>query len=225
MVSVATALAFDEDAGVPLYLVRWPDLSAALVNARNEDELLDSLDQVSNPEGCTWSVYRGPLHLELRVNADVKDTREEHQFDRPLEPADLEIGDVSRVLAGDLLSAEIPNTDVGHEMAQTILRTVFPSVHDVIALAEDDGPNEAEVREAIEEELEVLVRSSWRVHQTKRRPDLDSQIAAQMGTSPKLVARWTEDARVAEERPPPKPAGGGAKKRKATKPKKPAKRK
>ena len=38
---------------MPIYLVRWPDLSAALVKAGSEEELLDTLDQVANPKGCT----------------------------------------------------------------------------------------------------------------------------------------------------------------------------
>ena len=46
---------------MPVYLVRWPDLSAALVKAGSEDELIGILDEVGNPDGCTWSIYRGPL--------------------------------------------------------------------------------------------------------------------------------------------------------------------
>ena len=30
---------------MPIYLVRWPDLAAALVGARDEDELLETLDR------------------------------------------------------------------------------------------------------------------------------------------------------------------------------------
>ena len=41
---------------MPLYLVRWPDLSASLVSAENDEHLLDILDQVDNPEGCEWSI-------------------------------------------------------------------------------------------------------------------------------------------------------------------------
>jgi hypothetical protein len=60
---------------MPIYLVRWPDLSAALVKASSEDELVEILDEVANPDGSTWSVYRGPLFLEfsLPVRFDVKD--------------------------------------------------------------------------------------------------------------------------------------------------------
>ena len=54
---------------MPIYLVRWPDLSAALVKASSEDELVEILEEVANPDGCTWSVYLGPLFLEFGVVA------------------------------------------------------------------------------------------------------------------------------------------------------------
>jgi hypothetical protein len=40
---------------MPIYLVRWPDLSAALVKASLEDELVEILDELANPEGSTTS--------------------------------------------------------------------------------------------------------------------------------------------------------------------------
>lgn len=40
-----------------LYLVRWPWMTASLVSARDEDDLLDTLDQVDDAEGATWTVY------------------------------------------------------------------------------------------------------------------------------------------------------------------------
>ena len=45
---------------MPIYLVRWPDLSASLVRARHEADLIDALDGVGNSDGCEWSVYEGP---------------------------------------------------------------------------------------------------------------------------------------------------------------------
>lgn len=35
------------------------------MKARDEDNLIDSLDEVDDPTGCTWSVYRGPLFIEF----------------------------------------------------------------------------------------------------------------------------------------------------------------
>lgn len=52
---------------MPIYVVRWPDLSASLVRAHDEEDLLDILDQVANPDGCQWSVYEGPLFIDFRL--------------------------------------------------------------------------------------------------------------------------------------------------------------
>src|SRR5690242_5075790 len=93
---------------MPLYLVRWPDLTAAIVSARDEDDLMDVLDETANPEGCTWSVYRGPLYVEFALNAewqveDIDPTRE-----RPIDPKQIEIRNVSRIRSRDLMKALIP---------------------------------------------------------------------------------------------------------------------
>jgi hypothetical protein len=56
---------------MPLYVMRCPDLTAALVRAANEDELFEILDQVADPEGCTWAEYEGPLFLEFELAAHV----------------------------------------------------------------------------------------------------------------------------------------------------------
>jgi hypothetical protein len=40
--------------------VRWQDLSAALVSAADEDDLVDTLDELANPDGATWTEYKGP---------------------------------------------------------------------------------------------------------------------------------------------------------------------
>lgn len=41
---------------MPLYLVRWPEMNASLVSARDEEDLLDTLDQVADSEGASWTV-------------------------------------------------------------------------------------------------------------------------------------------------------------------------
>jgi hypothetical protein len=77
---------------MPIFLVRWPGLSAALVKAGSEDDLVEILDEVANPEGCTWSVYRGPLFLEseLPVRIQVKKRKE----GVPLRAEDVVVEDV-----------------------------------------------------------------------------------------------------------------------------------
>ena len=205
---------------MPLYLVRWPDHTGAFVNAANEDQLLDILDEVANPEGCTWSVYRGPFHLEFKLNAEVKDTRTDDQLQRPLGPQDFHIGDVQRICEGDPLTIEIADADTGSEMTNTVLRTIFPALQKVREGADDQGPREEDVRAALRTDLELLVQASWRRHQTKRRPDQDSQIATQMGTDPRLVEYWAKATRAAVERE--KPSAPATRKKKATRSKPPS---
>jgi hypothetical protein len=62
---------------MPIYLVRWPDLSASLVRAPSEEHLLDILDQTANPEGCEWEEYDGPLAIDFRLPAEwhIRDER------------------------------------------------------------------------------------------------------------------------------------------------------
>src|SRR5207302_2974523 len=60
-----------------IHLVRWPDLSASLVQADGEEHLLDILDQVGNPDDCEWNIYEGPLFIDFRLPVEwsVQDGR------------------------------------------------------------------------------------------------------------------------------------------------------
>src|ERR1043165_2144428 len=102
---------------MPIYLVRWPDLSAALVTAGSEEKLVEILDEVANPEGCTGSVYRGPLFLEfsLPVRFDVK-TRDGRVG--PIPPGDIVVEDVSGLQEGAFLNVEIGGADTGGDLAE-----------------------------------------------------------------------------------------------------------
>jgi hypothetical protein len=80
---------------MPMYLVRWPGLVAALVTAANEDDLIDILDETGNPEGCTWSLYRGPVYIEFSLNAKVEIAESDKPLERPLEPSEVGLGDIA----------------------------------------------------------------------------------------------------------------------------------
>ena len=186
---------------MPIYLVRWPNLSAALVKAGSEDELLDILDEVANAEGCTWSVYRGPLFLDFSVPVKVDIKRPESPG--PLRQNDIEVGDVSRLAEGTHLEVEIPACDTGFDMAEAIQKKAFP--HLFKALHEGGlDVTEEELREALTAELQTLVKASWRTEQVKRRDDPASAIAAMMGAPPRLVQRWIEAAQQKPPSPAPK---------------------
>lgn len=199
---------------MPLYLVRWPGLVAALVSARDEDDLLDILDETANPEGCTWSLYRGPLYLDLALNVDYSLAGADQVREQPLSPSDVQVGDVSRICERDVMRAEIDlDSETAANMVDAVTKKAFPALHAVLRKARETIP-ESEVRDAVHEELDTLLRASWQHQQTKRRPDHESRVAAMMGTSPRLVAHWSKAAAAAEaaERAPRRP-------RKPTKPK------
>lgn len=183
---------------MPVYLVRWPDLSAALVRATSEEELENALDEIDDPEGCEWNVYRGPLFIEFALPVPFE-VKQRGPARAPLEPGDIAVGEVSALLEGYALQASIPEGDTAYMMVEAVLRRAFP--HVFRALRKDDGePTELELREAVAGELQALVRASWRHEQLRRRDDPESRLAVEMGTTPGLVRRWYEAA-GAEEPP------------------------
>jgi hypothetical protein len=212
---------------VPLYLVRWPGLLAALVNAADEDNLLDILDETANPEGCTWSLYRGPLYVEFAVNAELTLDDAATARDRPLDPSELRVGNVSPICERDVLRAVLDlNSDTAAAMVDQILEKAFPTLYPVLTRDRGDADAELpedEVRAAVRSELDVLIRASWQQQQTKRRPDDDSRTAAMMGTASLVIAHWNRSAaalnarqtapkktRAPKKRPAPKPRGKGS---------------
>src|SRR5438445_12608587 len=76
---------------------------AALVRARDEDELLDTLDQVANPDGCEWAVYKGPLFIDFRLPADWR--IEDERPGEPVTPEQVVIGDVGRMATEHVVDA------------------------------------------------------------------------------------------------------------------------
>ena len=88
---------------MPIYLVRWPDLSASLVQAEGEEHLLDILDQVGNPDDCEWSIYEGPLFIDFRLPVEwsVQDDRRA----TPVAPQQAVIGDVGPITTGNIVRA------------------------------------------------------------------------------------------------------------------------
>lgn len=210
---------------MPLYLVRWPGLVAALVNAAGEDDLLDILDETANPEGCTWSVYRGPLYVELALNVDYSIEGADTVRELPLDPSEVKVRDVSRICERNVMRAEIDlDSETAAEMVDQIAQKAFPALYPVLRKVREAIP-EDEVRDAVRAELDTLLQASWQHQQTRRRPDRESRVAAMMGTSPRLVAHWSRVAEAAGARESPrnpqrpakppkprKPSGGGRRK-------------
>jgi hypothetical protein len=188
---------------MPIYLVRWPDLSAALVKAGSEEELVLVLDEVGNAEGCTWSVYRGPLFIELSLPARF-DLKEGAGQAGPVRPEDIVVDDVSALLEGAQPQVALAAGDTGADMSDAIERKAFPHVFRA-RHSRRAGATEDQLREAVAKELQALVHASWRREQVQRRDDLVSKVAAEMDAPVSLVRRLLESAR--REPDPPAPDG------------------
>ncbi len=206
---VAPGEGIAENPHMPMYLVRWPDLSAALVSAANEDDLMDILDEVADPTGCMWTRYRGPVFLEFRLNAELNIERGDHEADRPLQRGELQIGDVSALCQRDTLTTTIPEADTAAEMKEAITQFAFPALHAALQAAEEEA-SEADVRAAVDKDIDLLLQASWQQQQTKRRRDDVSQLAAAMGTSPRVIEHIRDQVAAASSRtvpPETRPSG------------------
>jgi hypothetical protein len=155
---------------MPIYLVRWPDLSASLVRAQHEDDLIDTLDQVANPDGCEWAVYEGPLFIDLRLPAEWR--IEDERPGEPVTPEQVVVGDVGRMSTEPVVEAmelSLAGED-GHDAGMAILRTAFPAVHAAIETLDDRDEEaageavvpETKLREALRAELVRRLHWSWR---------------------------------------------------------------
>jgi hypothetical protein len=170
---------------MPLYVVRWPDLTAALVRAANEDELIEILDQVADPEGCTWAEYDGPLFLEFELAARVEVECPEPAANgahRPLDPEQIHIIGADRLADRQAAPMTVsPVGDSGYEMLQAVARFAFPTT----AAAYWDYEHEPD-RETMEQALRTdalrLVELTWRQCHAHRDPaaqfaiDLDASM-------------------------------------------------
>lgn len=133
-----------------IYLVRWPDLRATLVAAKDERGLLAVLGEDDDSGGATWSVYEGPLSVDLRLPA-VFHVREKDAGASPGHD-EIVVDDVSDVEDGLILE---PARGARHvAMAEEVMRTAFPHLHDVLS-SRNDELTEDGLRAAVRKELQV----------------------------------------------------------------------
>jgi hypothetical protein len=207
---------------VPIYLVRWQDLSAALVRAADEDELVDILDELANPDGATWTEYDGPLWVEFEVPATWHTEPAPDDAPSPLRPEQIVVDDVHEVEPGELRAAVAP-ADTGSDMVESIFRWAFPKLHEALygpdrVIGREDA--EDRLREVVRAELLRQVQASWRIRGTQRADDPLSRVAAEMDTSRRWVEKRIQSARDTMEgsRPAPKQQHPATPKRRAARP-------
>ena len=188
---------------MPIYIVRWPDLSASFVQSENEAELLDILDQVGNADDCEWSVYDGPLFIDFRL--PVEWTVQHDRSGAPIAPQQVVIGDISGIAAGNVVEAMhlcLAEGDDGYETGVEVVRLAFPKLHAAIESLYDGGEPlereealpEAELRKALSAELDRFLAGSWRRAQLRKKTDAASSLALEMDVSVKLARKYEEMA-------------------------------
>lgn len=175
---------------MPLYLVRWPALHTSLVRARDEDELLDTLDQVADPGGCTYKVYKGPVWIDFALPFTIRDITPEKKV--PTEPSDFTVDPSPEFdnVEGTLLRPEVPCAETAEEMVNKIMRFAFPSLFEYLdermeadvcgAKHPDAGERYPEgLRAALVADLMPLVRDCQASAALQERDDLEAQMMKQ----------------------------------------------
>ena len=189
---------------MPIYLVRWPDLSASFVQADNEAHLLDTLDQAGNADDCEWSIYDGPLFIDFRL--PVEWSIPDNRSGTPVAPQEIVLGDVARIASGNVVEAMqlcLADADDGYETGAEVLRQAFPMLHEAIErssgrgdpLDREDALPEAELRVALHAELGRFLRGSWRRAQLEKKTDAISMLAREMDLPIELARTYEEMAR------------------------------
>jgi hypothetical protein len=107
---------------MPLYLVRWPWLKASLISARDEEDLLETLDEVDDSEGATWGVFRGPVWIDFDVPAEYR--IEEKAPGEPLRSDEVVVGAVDKVDIGQF-DISSPGCDTTYEMLEEVTKRAF----------------------------------------------------------------------------------------------------
>jgi hypothetical protein len=197
----------DDLDGAPIYLVRWPNLSACLVRAHDERQLKHMLDEIADPGVCEWQVYRGPLWVEFDLPVGV--SHRAPDSNSPASRADLQLDNVEALLQESYeLTPSIPGGDTGSEMHDAVLASAFPATYDALRTwrSERDGlegnPERAiedvlaDMRRAMLDDLKVYLEAGWRTKNVRRRArqgDLGAIIMDQMGLTDDLYLPPTDD--------------------------------
>ena len=172
---------------MPLYVVRWPNLSAALVRAEDQRELINILDEISDPNGCTWAEYDGPLFLDFELAATLKVDVDGFDPARPLVPEQLRLENI------DALASQVqgpvtitPCAETGEAMIKEICRFAFPATA-AIYWGDKNEIDRNELERALQEDAMRMVEYTWRRSHLYRSSDPDAQLAIVMGTSPEWI--------------------------------------
>lgn len=124
-----------------LFIARWPDGSAWIVEAEYMSEVAEILDEIADPGACEVQEYAGPFAIELR-------------------PA-------SQPHGGAIFEFSLTDGDTAYDMQQALLEAAFPRLQAALdAVTDKDGgsePNHDAWAEAVAREVdrELTPSSEW----------------------------------------------------------------
>lgn len=185
---------------MPLYLVRWPGLRASVVSARDEDHLLDTLDQVADSEGVTWSLYRGPLWIDLDLPVRYRVAAKGHGA--PFGPGEIVVEDVT-AMRKHQFNYSAPECDHVAEMEESVARKAFPFVHEAFWQHAEE-PSDGEIRTAVAQDLARLGKAAWARASRARRSDEIAKLAEKAGAPVRQIENVLRATGVLPSSKPPK---------------------
>ena len=181
---------------MPLYIVRWPNLSASIVRAEDEDELKYILDEVDDPGGCRWEEYDGPVWVDFEYPIDFE-IRDDSATEMPsTNDIEIRIQDAAQLID----NACCPNVgvftdaDTAAEMTRAASEYAFPALYRV-GYDTDDEPTVKQIEEAARLDLKDLVSYMWRIRNVERQKGTAALRMKLLGTSIPFVVLSGEDER------------------------------
>ncbi len=176
---------------MPLYLVRWPTLHASLVRARDEDELLTTLDEAADPSGCTYQVYRGPLWVNFELPVKIRDVTP----DKPdaTDPSDFTVDpepsfEIERTYVN--LRPAQADSETADLMLKKVVQFAFPNLAKFLKRRDDetggrdehpdDDPYPEALRAALVADLWPLVRDLQARKAVAEQEGIEAELMRQM---------------------------------------------
>lgn len=162
-----------------LYLVRWADLSASIVSARNREEALDIIDQHGDPGSARVEPFKGPLWLHF--DAPVALNEETASPGDKLHAVDhIKLSSLESLREGEvMLHSSDPQTEQYDEMMDAVMAGAWPHLYAV--LNSEQKPSMRKLLDALDKELEPLAEHLKLVSDVQERTDLEGEWMKRVG--------------------------------------------
>ncbi len=175
-----------------LYIVRWPHLQASLIEAEDDEELVHKLDEVGDPGGCEWALYKGQVWIDFDLPVEITVDRKDKN--RPITANDLEIDTSALRNEPWRLDLSAAQAESGSEMKDAVRQFAFPALNNVIDAMEEENVDAEALTAALDEDLKPLLEYEWRLAHVARRDDPVSHIMQELGiTVPLPYMKQGED--------------------------------